>query len=128
MHEPSVLVVDDDADLRATLQDALTEHGFAVSTAANGQEALRYLRASGGAASLILLDLMMPVMNGWQFRREQEQDPALAAIPVLVLSAGNQLAEAANAIGVAGFIRKPVDLGQLVSLVALHCRVPVAAS
>jgi CheY-like chemotaxis protein len=116
------LVVDDDPDVRLALSEALEREGFVVASAAHGLEALRVLRARGDAFDLVLLDLMMPVMNGWQFRREQQEDPALAAIPVLVLSAGSHIAEAAASIGATGYLRKPVDLHELLAMVGRSCR------
>jgi len=114
----AILVVDDDADIRMSLEDALQEAGFSVATAGNGQEALRVLRTCQDRIDLILLDLMMPVMNGWQFRREQQQDPHLSVIPVVVLSAGNHVAEAAASLGAATFLRKPIGMDALLRAVA----------
>src|SRR3954449_13506285 len=84
----SVLVVDDDPNLVRLMSKFLKLEGFAPVPAANGQEALSYLRA-GGHANVILLDLRMPVMDGWAFRKEQRGDPGLAAIPVVVISGLN---------------------------------------
>src|SRR5258708_8046133 len=81
----SVLVVDDDPNLVRLMSKFLKLEGFAPVPAANGQEALAYLRG-GGDASVILLDLRMPVMDGWAFRHEQRQDPGLATNPLVVLS------------------------------------------
>ena len=81
-----MLIVEDDADIRESLGDALEFYGYEVATAENGWDALRLLR-SGLDPEVILLDLVMPVMNGWQFRKLQLADPSLAAIPVVVVSA-----------------------------------------
>ena len=78
MHARSVLVVEDDIDIREALTGLLSEEGYAVSACANGLEALKHLRA-GRHADVILLDLMMPVMDGWQFRVLQKRDPELAS-------------------------------------------------
>ena len=80
-----VLLVDDDAGVRRTLARFLGRDGISVVEADNGQEALTYLK-DGGAASVIVLDLRMPVMDGFAFRAEQRREPALAGIPVIVLS------------------------------------------
>jgi CheY-like chemotaxis protein len=80
--------VEDDPDIRETLSEALGWEGYDVTTAANGLEALQLLRG-GQHADIVLLDLMMPVMSGWEFRRVQLDDPALAGIPVVVLSASS---------------------------------------
>jgi CheY-like chemotaxis protein len=82
----SVLIVEDDEDIRESLGDALELDGYDVAAAENGWEALRLLR-SGLAPDVILLDLVMPVMNGWQFRKAQLADPEIMHIPVVVVSA-----------------------------------------
>jgi CheY-like chemotaxis protein len=115
-----VLVVDDDPGLRSVLAHVLEGHGFGVTSAADGKEAMRVLR-TGPAVDLILLDLMMPVMNGWQFRREQHEDPRIQDIPVLVLSAGQNVAEAAASMGAVGHVRKPIHLPELLSMVGRFC-------
>src|ERR1044071_1184503 len=76
-----ILVVEDDSAIREVLTDVLESEGYQVLNAANGREAIQLLRSST-LPCLILLDLMMPVMNGWQFRDEQRQDPLLAPVPV----------------------------------------------
>src|SRR5438552_18660513 len=81
----NVLVVDDDPNLVRLMSKFLKLEGFSPVPAANGQEALAYLRG-GGDASVILLDLRMPVMDGWTFRQEQRQDPVIAGIPIVILS------------------------------------------
>jgi CheY-like chemotaxis protein len=115
--EGPILVVDDDADLRGLLLDVLRSKGFAVTGAPDGREALRILRTSGVAFGLVVLDLMMPVINGWQFRREQQEDPALASIPVLVLSAGVNVGEVAASIGAVGYLKKPIDIAALLGAI-----------
>jgi signal transduction histidine kinase len=108
----SVLVVEDDRDIRETLSGLLAEEGYSVDACANGLEALTHLRA-GRLADVILLDLMMPVMDGWQFRVLQKRDPALASIPVLALSAdGTPKAEAIDA---AAYLTKPVSYEALLA-------------
>ena len=81
-----ILVVDDDADLRETLQVLLDDSGYGVTAVANGQAALDQLKA-GARPSLILLDLMMPEMNGWQFLERAQADAVLDAIPVVIMTA-----------------------------------------
>jgi len=80
-----VLVVDDDRDIRELLVELLASEGYAVASAADGQRALAEARAT--RPDVILLDLMMPVMSGWEFREAQLRDPELADIPVLVVTA-----------------------------------------
>src|SRR5690242_18258082 len=96
----SILVVEDDPLTREALAMVLGEAGCRVACAADGREALGLLRA-GPKPDLILLDLSLPVLDGRQFRREQLQDPALAGIPVVVVSAAADLSQEAKALGAA---------------------------
>jgi CheY-like chemotaxis protein len=107
-----VLVVDDSRANRDALADLLSADGFVVSTAADGSEALDRLR-SEPAPDLILLDLMMPVMDGWAFLQEHRRDQALAHIPVVVVSALDRVRARAAALGAADFLTKPVEPDQL---------------
>lgn len=111
----AVLVVEDDPDIRDVLMEALDQAGFTVRSAANGAEALADLRA-GHLPGVILLDLMMPVMDGWQFRAEQLKDTRLAGIPTMVISAGGLQAIPPGTSP----LRKPFDLDQLVTEIGLH--------
>lgn len=113
--EPDVLIVEDQPDLRETLADLLAMKGYRVATAANGQEALEQLRHSS-PPHVILLDLRMPVMNGWSFRQEQQASPSLAVIPVVVLSGEADVEEAATTLQAAGHLTKPIDLDELFAL------------
>jgi CheY-like chemotaxis protein len=114
-----VLVVDDDAEIRQVLTQCLELDGYHVSLACNGQEALEFLKA-GPVPDMILLDLMMPVMDGRHFRVEQRKDPALAAIPTVILSAEPQTRHWALLMGAAGYLEKPVGLESLLATVAQH--------
>lgn len=116
-----ILIVEDDSDLREMMEQLLTLEGYTAATAANGREALEYLRRAE-APELILLDLMMPVMDGWEFRREQERDPHLASVPVVVLSALDQ--HRARDIGATAFLKKPLDFDRLLALVRQYCTEP----
>jgi CheY-like chemotaxis protein len=115
-----VLVVDDDPDLGEILSYVLERAGYASVVVENGQEAMKQLRG-GLHPCLILLDLMMPVMNGWQFRAAQSQDPALSAIPVVILTADWESLDRAAGLGVAACLAKPVEPGALFSLVRRYC-------
>ena len=119
---PSVLVVDDDEDLRTIIQDVLEDQGFAVATAANGREALDMLLRGEAAPALILLDLTMPVMDGWAFRREQRQVPRLAQIPVVLFSGDPDVDDAALSLNAAATMTKPLRLDGLVTLVDQRAR------
>lgn len=120
-----VLVVDDDPDIREAMIEVLEENGHAATGAANGNEALAQLRASAIHPCLILLDLMMPVMDGRAFREEQLRDPALSPIPVIVISAFRDVAQTAAQMQVATYVKKPVSLQDLVQLVERFCPDPV---
>lgn len=120
-HTRTVLIVEDDNDIREALTQILEYEGYAVNTVANGQEALDFLRKSE-PPGLILLDLMMPVMDGWQFRAEQQKDAVLSQIPVVIVSADGRVYQKANAIGAAGYLKKPVELETLLDIVARHCK------
>ena len=110
--ERLVLVVDDDACTREAVVAGLERSGFAVFEAANGAAALDVLRR-GFVPRVIVLDLMMPVMDGAEFRRRQLADPALAAIPVVVVSADARASRLAGTPGVHAVLVKPVDLDDL---------------
>ena len=114
----SVLVVDDDPNLVRLMSKFLTLDGFAPIPAANGAEALNYLR-SGGRASVILLDLRMPVMDGWAFRREQRGDPGLADIPIVVLSGMDT--DTVHEMEPAAAFHKPVSFPEVVTVVRKLC-------
>lgn len=96
----------------------LSLEGFRTSTVSNGREALQYL-AGGDKPEVILLDLMMPVMDGWEFRRNQQSDPDLSGVPVIVLSALDQ--NRAADLHAQAFLKKPLDFDRLVSLVRQYC-------
>ncbi len=115
-----VLVVEDDADIRVALMDVLEEHGYEAVGAVNGLDALEKLKAGALKPCLIVLDLMMPVMDGRAFREQQLQDSALAPIPVVVVSAYREIAD--QALRITEFLRKPLDVDELVQAVRRYCR------
>lgn len=114
-----VMVVDDDADICLTMQLALETYGYRVVTAGDGAEALHKLETSEPPC-LIFLDLMMPGMNGQQFRAAQLRAPELAAIPVVILSGDYQVDEQAGELGVEG-LSKPIQLRVLLAKVEQFC-------
>lgn len=115
-----VLVVEDDPELLAALCGALEDEGFGVSRARHGLDALGQLR-SGRRPCVILLDLMMPIMNGWQFRYEQRQDSELSKIPVVVVSAKTDSAQHAAWLEADAYLEKPLSLARLIEIVNRFC-------
>jgi CheY-like chemotaxis protein len=111
----AVLIIDDDVDIREALGMALSSFGYDVTLAENGAVALQLVRER--APGLILLDLMMPVMDGAQFSAAIQQDPVLASIPLVVLSGHGQVAAQAATLGIDAFLVKPIDLKQLLEVV-----------
>jgi CheY-like chemotaxis protein len=116
----TVLIVEDDDMTCEALRCILESEGYPVAVAANGREALNYLYRNSRPL-LILLDLMMPVMNGWEFRRQQKRDPALAGIPVVVCSAVGDIQQEVALIQPAGCLQKPIEAGQLLDTVRRLC-------
>lgn len=114
---PRILVVEDDRDIRETLADALEGEGYGVVSAVDGLDALERLRATP-LPELILLDLMMPRMNGMQFCDEKRKVSEWSGIPVVVLSADSQAKERAEACGAVSCLQKPVKLARLLETVA----------
>jgi CheY-like chemotaxis protein len=112
-----ILVVEDDGDVREALADVLRQHGYDVAWAADGAEAIRALR-SGLRPSAIVLDVMMPVMDGLEFRAEQRSDPALACIPVIVITADRAIGRNAAALDAAATLAKPAAVSDLLAAVA----------
>lgn len=118
-----VLVIDDDEDVREAIVEVLQDQRYPWLAASNGVEALEALRRAPSPC-VILLDLMMPVMNGWEFRRALLADADLARVPVVVLSAHVDVKRAAEALGAAAHLGKPIQLERLMSIVGQHCGPP----
>ena len=117
MNSIQILVVEDDADVREAVIESLLSVGYRVGWASNGSEALHKLRAMTPQPKLILLDLMMPVVDGWQFREEQLADPTIARVPVVAMTARREV----QGLSVDGFLKKPIDLAALLAAVQPHC-------
>lgn len=112
-----ILLVEDDHALRDTIADVLVDEGFEVACACNGRDALEKL-ARGLLPDLIVLDLMMPVMDGWAFRDAQRQRPSLARIPVVVLSASSPADNPRlRSLGAEAVLAKPVGIDRLLGAV-----------
>ena len=116
----SVLLVEDDRELHEAMTAILDAEGYRVIGAYDGQQAIDRLR-EGVRPSVILLDLMLPVKDGRQFRAEQLADPRLAAIPVIAYSGDDRVADAARALRVKHWFRKPVNFGAMLEAVAAYC-------
>jgi CheY-like chemotaxis protein len=121
MSEPSVLVVDDNEDIRESLMGFLEDHGFVATGARDGRDALNQLGAAPALPCLIILDLMMPVMDGRAFRQAQLRDPDLAGIPVVVVSAYKDIRWLVEGLDVKDHLPKPLDLDALLDVVREHC-------
>jgi two-component system chemotaxis response regulator CheY len=116
----TVLIVEDDIGIRESLQEALQMDGYSVIAAVHGEDALKYLNTGRVRPSLILLDLMMPVMNGWEFLKTVKANARFSNIPVIVLSAAAKDTGSEDLHAVA-FLKKPVDLDTLINLVERYC-------
>lgn len=112
-----VLVIDDDIAIREMLMSLMEDEGHSVVGASDGQEGLEYLQATAELPQLILLDLMMPRLDGWGFYTTIQAEPSLAEIPVIVLSARPDGSQQASRLGSVRFVSKPVDLGHLLTLI-----------
>ena len=117
-----VLIVEDDHDIREAVAEVLEDNEYHPVEVENGLEALRELRSGTPEPCLILLDVMMPVMDGWQFRAEQRNDPLLCRIPVVLFTAhANVTPESVDAVGV---LTKPIDFEALLLLIERFCGPP----
>ncbi len=122
----SILIVEDNADIRESLVDVLRMEGYLVESAANGSEAIEKLQTVE-RPPLILLDMMMPVMNGWQFLEAQKQDAQFAGIPVVLVSAvkaEQSLISDQGSIQAMGHLQKPIDIDSLLKVVEVYCEPP----
>jgi CheY-like chemotaxis protein len=116
----NILVVEDDSTLRNAMGDLLGEEGISSTRAENGQVGLDLLRA-GARPCLVLLDLQMPLVDGFTFRRRQLEDPRIAAIPVVVMTGQPGRAQEAERLGVALTMSKPVASSRVLGVVAQYC-------
>ncbi|MGE0549217.1 MAG: response regulator [Kofleriaceae bacterium] len=116
-HATHILVVEDDRDVRETVVEVLEDEGYSVSAAADGSLALAYLASEQRRPDLILLDLMMPNMNGYQFREHQLKNPTFAAIPIAVFTADGHANDKVGPLNAAAFVRKPLKIDALLEVV-----------
>jgi CheY-like chemotaxis protein len=116
---PGVLVIEDDPGVQQLLTAYLQLEGFSVTTAGNGAEGLERMRQA--RPCLVLLDLMMPVMDGEQFRKAQLEEPELAEVPIVCISAIYDARQRAERLRAAGCINKPFDMDEVISVVRERC-------
>lgn len=114
----TILVVEDDDDIRSVILDLLESEGYYTMAATNGKEALDILNKSPKPC-LVLLDMMMPIMNGREFLDIVMKDSMLAPLPVLIVSA---IADASNSKGSVGFLKKPIDIDVILEVVGQYCK------
>ena len=114
----TILLVEDDRDICEIVEQVLAEENYETIAVANGAEGLAHLRSPAPRPFVIMLDLMLPVMDAWQFRAEQMRDAAIADIPVVIFSANPKLKKHAYSLGAAAVIRKPPDLDELLRTLA----------
>jgi CheY-like chemotaxis protein len=119
---PVVLIVEDDIDIRETMVELLCERGFDAFGAVNGEAGIAKLRelVATTPPCLVLLDVMMPVMNAEMFRAAQLADPAIAGIPVVLMSAYRDVAGQARALGVE-YVTKPIGIAALIATIRRYC-------
>lgn len=113
----SILIVEDDEDIRNAMIDVLESEGYKTESAINGKDALEKL-AKISKPCLVLLDMMMPIMNGREFLDQVMKDAKLAPIPVMIVSA---VADKTNTEGAIGFLKKPIDIDLVLDIVAQYC-------
>jgi CheY-like chemotaxis protein len=119
-HHRPLLLVEDDDDVRDAIAATLRDEGYQVAEAENGRLALEWLQHNGDPC-LVLLDLWMPVMSGMELREKMVQDPRLAALPLVIVSAAGDGKARAEEMGAIGYLRKPLELHDLIATVERYC-------
>lgn len=116
----SVLIVEDDRDIRETIAELIAEFGYRALTAEHGQQALEVLRTTAEPPCVILLDLSMPIMDGYKFRTAQLADPAIASVPVIIMTADNRVEDKRVRLNCRHAIQKPMSADALRDLLLLY--------
>ncbi len=117
-----ILIIDDDQGIRDALSELFEMEGYKVELAENGNEGLKCLRSMSSGPDLILLDLMMPNMDGFQFREKQKAEALKLDVPVILMSADGQLKDKQILAGVTDHLRKPMDIAEAIEIVKRYCR------
>lgn len=121
MINKKILLVEDDQDIRDTLIELLEGEGYEVFFAENGQVGLDRLTAGGVLPNLILLDLMMPIKDGFQFCAEKDANPKIAHLPVVVMSADGHVRENQQRVNALAYLKKPLDIYEIINTVEKYC-------
>jgi CheY-like chemotaxis protein len=116
-----IMIIEDALDIQTVVRKFLEAEGFPTLCARNGLEALELLRSAEDLPAVILLDLMMPGMNGYEFRTVQRRDPRLSRIPVVVMTADGHIDDKAAMIEAQGCIKKPMNIDQLLEVATRYC-------
>jgi CheY-like chemotaxis protein len=119
-HDHLIMIVEDDTEIRELLGEALVDNGYRSIEASHGADALEQLRSRTQKPCLILLDIRMPDVNGWEFRRAQIADPDIESIPVVLFTAHANAEGVAGEMNAAGFLKKPATLEALLSMIERH--------
>ena len=122
--DKSILIVEDDIDVRETLSEVLTDEGYKITAFSGGRAALEHLRKATTLPALILLDLMMPNMDGWEFRAEQRRNAEVPRVPTVILSADGNVEQNMESLQADGYLRKPIHIKTLLQLVERFCGPP----
>lgn len=117
-----LLIIDDALEMHSLLRTLLSEEGYVVHCVSNGQAALRYLRSAEELPGLIFLDLMMPIMDGYEFREAQLSDPRLANTPVVIITADGHIESKKSKINAVDSIRKPIDVDVMLQVIARYLK------
>lgn len=112
-----VFIIEDDMEILGTIEELLTDEGYEVLTAKNGQDAIDQLKTMSQLPQLILLDLMMPIKDGIGFREDQTEDSRLKEIPVILMSADGQIEAKKLKMGIENHLKKPLDIDVLLTLI-----------
>ncbi|HXH74136.1 MAG TPA: response regulator [Bacteriovoracaceae bacterium] len=117
----TIFIVEDDQAIRESLMELLETEGYEVFTAENGQDGLEQLSSCTRLPALILLDLMMPIKDGYQFYKEKALNNKIADIPVVIMSADGDIQRKIEKLGISRFLKKPVDIDEVLLMVAEIC-------